>query len=62
MSKEQIEDLHEIGAIDNAKFEVPGVMRPLARKKRRVVEACDGAKHRKRLPTFVRFCGTFKHF
>lgn len=25
MSKEQIEDLHEIGAIDNAKFEVPGV-------------------------------------
>ena len=25
MTKEQIEDLHEIGAIDNAKFEVPGV-------------------------------------
>lgn len=41
MSKEQIEDLHEIGAIDNAKFEVPGVMRPLARKKRRVVEVSD---------------------
>ena len=39
MSKDQIEDLHEIGAIDNAKFEVPGVVRPLARKKRRVVEA-----------------------
>ena len=25
MSKDQIEDLHEIGAIDNAKFQVPGV-------------------------------------
>eukprot|EP00438_Fugacium_kawagutii_P018584 Skav206603 [mRNA] locus=scaffold332:65022:80299:- [translate_table: standard] len=41
MSKDQIEDLHEIGAIDNAKFEVPGVVRPLARKKRRVVEVSD---------------------
>ena len=28
MSKDQIEDLHEIGAIDNAKFEVPGVGTP----------------------------------
>ena len=25
MSQDRIEDLHEIGAIDNAKFEVPGV-------------------------------------
>ena len=29
MSKDQIEDLHEIGAIDNAKFEVPGAGTPV---------------------------------
>ncbi|CAE7248809.1 unnamed protein product [Symbiodinium natans] len=41
MSQDRIEDLHEIGAIDNAKFDVPGVVRPLAKKKRRVVEVSD---------------------
>lgn len=34
-SMEEINELHEDGAIDNAKFEVPGVERPLAPKKER---------------------------
>jgi len=41
MDFEKIEDLHEIGAIDNAKFDIPGVIRPLAKKKRQVVEVSD---------------------
>merc|ERR1740138_1007013 len=32
---DQINELHEMGAIDNAKFAVPGVERPLAPKKER---------------------------
>merc|ERR1719191_2179400 len=35
-SMDEIANLHDLGAIDNAKFEVPGVERPLAPKKERV--------------------------
>jgi crotonobetainyl-CoA:carnitine CoA-transferase CaiB-like acyl-CoA transferase len=41
-SEDKIATLHETGAIDNAKFDVPGVHRPLAKKKkRRVVSVSD---------------------
>merc|ERR1719379_1294135 len=40
-SQEKIAGLHDVGAIDNAKFDVPGVHRPLAKKKRRVVSVSD---------------------
>jgi len=34
-SQAKISELHELGAVDNAKFEVPGVETPLAKKKKR---------------------------
>jgi len=41
MSAEQILELHNLGAIDNAKFEHPSPHRPLAKKKSRVVSVSD---------------------
>lgn len=38
---DKIQELHTSGAIDNAKFEVPGVKRPLAKKKRKVVSVSN---------------------
>jgi crotonobetainyl-CoA:carnitine CoA-transferase CaiB-like acyl-CoA transferase len=40
-SAEKIAALHDVGAIDNAKFDVPCVHRPLSKKKRRVVSVSD---------------------
>jgi crotonobetainyl-CoA:carnitine CoA-transferase CaiB-like acyl-CoA transferase len=40
-SGKEIADLHELGAIDNAKFEVASPKRPLAKKKRRLVSMDD---------------------
>jgi len=40
-TSQKIEELHALGAIDNAKFEEPGVKRPLAKKKRKVVSVSD---------------------
>lgn len=40
-TKDQIQELHDIGAIDNAKFELASPKRPLAKKRRQVVSV-DG--------------------
>eukprot|EP00441_Pelagodinium_beii_P012296 CAMPEP_0197703536 /NCGR_PEP_ID=MMETSP1338-20131121/125484_1 /TAXON_ID=43686 ORGANISM="Pelagodinium beii, Strain RCC1491" /NCGR_SAMPLE_ID=MMETSP1338 /ASSEMBLY_ACC=CAM_ASM_000754 /LENGTH=546 /DNA_ID=CAMNT_0043287433 /DNA_START=68 /DNA_END=1708 /DNA_ORIENTATION=+ len=41
MSMEQIIELHEVGAIDNAKYEHASPHRPLAKKQRKVVSVSD---------------------
>jgi crotonobetainyl-CoA:carnitine CoA-transferase CaiB-like acyl-CoA transferase len=40
-SKKQISNLHDVGAIDNAKFDVPSPTRPLAKKKKRKAVLVD---------------------